>query len=255
MSNTPATAQQQWDPQRYDHHARFVSDLAGPVLELLAPQPGERILDLGCGDGLVTEWIAAQGASVVGLDSSPDLLEAARARGLDVRLADGQDLPFEQEFDAVFSNAAMHWMVDADAVIRGVARALKPGGRFAGEFGGHCNVAAIVVALLAVLGRRGIDGLQNFPWYFPSDEEYKAKLEAHGFAVTTVQLVPRPTPLPTNMKGWLETFARPFIGRLAGDQRAAALEEAIELLRPALCDKNGRWTADYVRLRFAARLT
>lgn len=247
-------AKQQWDPQTYDQHARFVSELAGPVLDLLAPQSGERILDLGCGDGFVTAWMADQGADVVGVDSSPDLLEAARARGLDVRLADGQNLPFDREFDAVFSNAAMHWMVDADGVIRGVARALRPGGRFVGEFGGHTNVAAIVVALLAVLSRRGIDGMKHFPWYFPSDHDYKAKLEQHGFAVSSIQLIPRPTPLPTDMKGWLETFARPFVGALPVGEQMAALGEAIDLLRPALCDSAGRWTADYVRLRFAARL-
>ena len=245
---------QKWDPHKYDHHARFVSDLAGPVLDLLAPQPGERILDLGCGDGFVTAWIAQQGVSVVGADSSSELLDVARSRGLEVRLADGQHLPFEREFDAVFSNAAMHWMLDADAVIRGVARALRPGGRFVGEFGGHTNVAAIVVALLAVLSRRGVDGLHGFPWYFPSDEDYKAKLESHGFRVESIALIPRPTPLPTDMKGWLETFARPFIGRLPLDDQAAALDETVALLRPALCDSNGRWTADYVRLRFATRL-
>src|ERR1700704_1482012 len=154
-SSTPA---QSWKADRYAQHAHFVPALGQPVLDLLKPMPGERILDLGCGDGVLTEKIAAAGASVVGIDASADMVVAAQKRGLDARVADGTRLTFANEFDAVFSNAALHWMKDVpDAVIAGVALALKPGGRFAGEMGGHGCVAAITVALIAVLERHGAD--------------------------------------------------------------------------------------------------
>lgn len=245
---------QSWQADRYATNARFVADLGAPVVELLAPRPGERILDLGCGDGALSERLAALGCTVIGVDAGPDMVAAARRRGVDAYVADGQDLRFAAEFDAVFSNAALHWMRDADAVLEGVRRALKPGGRFVGEFGGHGNVAAITVALVAVLARRGVDGHAAFPWYFPSAEAYAAKLEANGFVVDQIALIPRPTPLPTDMAGWLGTFAEGFFGRLPANQRAAARDEVLALLAPYLRDERGRWIADYVRLRFAARL-
>jgi SAM-dependent methyltransferase len=251
MSQLPTS--QSWDAGRYATNARFVAELATPVVELLAPRPGERILDLGCGDGALTGQLAALGCAVVGVDGDRAMVEAARARGLDVRLMDGQALSFEAEFDAVFSNAALHWMRGPDAVIAGVRRALRPRGRFVGEFGGHGNVAAITVALMAVLAGRGADGIGAIPWYFPTAEAYARKLESHGFAVERSELIPRPTPLPTDMAGWLDTFADPFFSRLPAPQRAAARDEAVALLAPCLRDERGRWTADYVRLRFAAR--
>src|SRR5579862_4266048 len=137
---------QRWDPGRYQETAGFVAVLGEPLLELLAAKPGERILDLGCGDGALTEKIAAV-ASVVAVDASADQIKAARARGLDAHVMDGTKLAFENEFDAVFSNAALHWMRDPDAVIAGVWRALKPGGRFVAECGGAGNVETIVKSL------------------------------------------------------------------------------------------------------------
>src|SRR5208337_4503768 len=138
---------QSWSAAGYDENARFVSDLGGEILAWLDPKPGERILDLGCGDGALTEKIAAAGSSVTGVDTSPEFLAAARRRGLDAREMDGQALSFASEFDAVFSNAALHWMTAPEAVLAGIARALKLGGRFVAEFGGHGNVAAIVTAM------------------------------------------------------------------------------------------------------------
>ena len=248
-------AGQDWDAERYARHARFVAELGAPVVELLAPRPGERILDLGCGDGVLALRLVELGCMVVGVDAAPDMVREAKARGVDARLADGAALPFTCEFDAVLSNAALHWMsADPDAVIAGVARALRPGGRFVGELGGHGNVAAIIVALQAVLGRRGIDGAALIPWYFPTVEEYRGRLERHGFAVESIELIPRPTPLPTGMAAWLETFADPFMRPVAPEERDAARAEAVDLLRPVLRDSTGRWIADYARLRFAAVL-
>jgi SAM-dependent methyltransferase len=248
-------AEQEWLADRYATNARFVADLGAPAVELLAPRAGERVLDLGCGDGALTQKLRDIGCRVIGVDAAPDMVREACARGLDARLADGAELPFHGEFDAVFSNAALHWMKrDPDAVIAGVRRALGPGGRFVAEMGGIGNVAAIRAALHAALLRRGHDPLSVDPWFFPSPEAYRARLEQHGFIVTDMVLLPRPTPLPTSLDGWLETFAEPFFKALPGSERFLALAQTIELLRPILCDERGAWRADYVRLRFKARL-
>lgn len=246
---------QEWSSSRYAENARFVSDLGQPVLELLQPQPGEKILDLGCGDGALTEKITATGAHVVGVDSSADMVEAAKRRGLDARIEDAYHLSFGPEFDAAFSNAAMHWMKnDPDAVLRGVQRALKPGGRFAAEMGGHGCVAAIQVALCATLEQYGIaNPVSLIPWYFPTVDEYRGRLERCGFEVKYIVLIPRPTPLPTGMRGWLKTFAIPFTKSIPEARRAGFLDEVTERLCPVLCDREGKWTADYIRLRFLAR--
>lgn len=253
MTSSEEGPAQRWHARRYAHHAGFVAELGGPVVELLDPRPGERVLDLGCGDGVLARRLTEFGCSVVGVDSSPEMVEAARGQGVDARLMDGQALEFAGEFDAVFSNAALHWMkADPVAVAAGVARALRPGGRFVGEMGGQGNVAALTVALAAVLQARGHDGAAAHVWYFPTPETYGALLTDAGFEVRSIDLIPRPTPLPTGMAGWFETFAGPALRALPAGERAAAASDAIELLRPALCDDAGRWTADYVRLRFAA---
>lgn len=245
---------QRWDPDRYATNARFVADLGAPVLALLDPRPGERILDLGCGDGDLTARLAAAGCEVVGVDSSAAMVAAARARGLDARRMGGEALSFEHAFDAVFSNAALHWMRRPHAVVEGVRRALRPGGRYVGEFGGHGNVAAIVTALVAVLRARGVDEAAALPWYFATPSAYRLVLEMHGLVVDQCDLIPRPTPLPTDMDGWLATFAGSILGRLPAAERTAARQEVLDLLAPALRDEAGRWTADYVRLRFRAHL-
>ena len=246
---------QNWRADCYSEHAHFVPALGQPVLELLKPSSGERILDLGCGDGVLTEKIAASGAAVVGVDGAPEMVNAAKNRGLDARVMDGMNLGFNCEFDAVFSNAALHWMKsDPDAVIAGVARALKPGGRFVAEMGGHGCVAAITVAIVAVMARHGIDIRPIIPWYFPTVDNYLARLVRAGFVVDYIELIPRPTPLPTNMAGWLEVFAASFFSHLPVEQREAARNEVIEMLRLVLCDEQGCWTGDYIRLRFAAHL-
>src|SRR5258707_11976936 len=243
---------QTWDPERYARNARFVSDLGAGVVELLGPRAGERILDLGCGDGALTEKLVAAGAEVVAVDASEEQVAAARARGLDARVARGEALPFAAEFDAVFSNAALHWMRDADAVLVSVHRALRPGGRFVGEMGGAGNVAAIRAALAEVVGRRGIDGRALDLLFLPTAEEYRARLETHGFAVRTIALFARPTPLPGELSAWLETFAQASLRAVPDGDRGRLIEEVSTALRPRLYDAERGWVADYVRLRFAA---
>jgi trans-aconitate methyltransferase len=244
-------ATQHWSAERYAQHAAFVPAFGASLLEWLAPRSGEQILDLGCGDGTLTRQIVDRGAVVVGVDASADFVSAARKRGIDARLGDARSLAFDGEFDAVFSNAVLHWVLDADAALSGIFRALRPGGRFVAEFGGHGCVAAIVLAVTVALERRG--RVLQSPWYFPTAEAYSAKLAAHGFMIESIELYPRLTPLPTGIRGWLETFASPMIDILPVAERAAAVDEVEALLRPVLCDREGHWTADYVRLRLAAR--
>ena len=251
MTLNSSAARQTWSAGTYDRHARFVSDLAGPVVEWLAPVAGERILDLGCGDGVLTADLARSGATVIGVDSSDNFVTAARVRGVDARVMDGEALSFEGEFDAVFSNAALHWMPAAAQVIAGVSRALRPAGRFVAEFGGHGNVAAIVTAMRAVGQRRGGNLDLACPWFFPSVRIYGDLLAEAGFEVKRIGLFPRPTPLPTGMAEWLKLFRKPFFAQF-GAAEQSALDETVELLRPSLCDGHGQWTADYVRLRVEA---
>jgi trans-aconitate methyltransferase len=241
-----------WDPQRYAETARFVSDLGAPLIDMLAPGRGERILDLGCGDGALTERIATQNCAVIGIDTSPAQLRAARERGLQVALMDGHNLGFKPAFDAVFTNAALHWMKQHDEVVGGVWRILKPGGRFVGEFGGQGNVETIRRALHAGLKKRGLDPQSIDPWVYPSAEQFSSRLARAGFTVTYIALIPRPTKLPTDITAWLELFAQIFINAVIESERPKFLTELARGLEPDLRGPDGHWFADYVRLRFAA---
>lgn len=245
---------QRWSSDTYQDNVRFVSDLGAGVVEWLDPKPGERILDLGCGDGVLTVRLVESGADVVGADASEDFIRAAREKGIDARLADGHALPFAREFDAVFSNAALHWMTQPEAVIAGVARALKPGGRFVAEFGGFGNVAAYCAAIRAVGEAMGSDVSLDEPWFFPTEEQYSGMLEAAGFSVDRIVRFARPTPLPTGARGWLEIMRAPFFDQF-GERREEALDKVIGAVEPSLRDDTGQWFADYVRLRFTAKLS
>ncbi len=250
------TVAQSWNAAQYAQQGRFVADLAGGVFQLLAPHSGERILDLGCGDGALTAKIAASGAQVLGIDASASMIEAAQSLGLDARVVNAEELPFEAEFDAVFSNAALHWVRNQEAMLEGAYRALKPGGRFVAEMGGHGNIAAIRVALAGVLRQWGLDAYVMDNNFFPSDTQYRASLESAGFIVEEIALIPRPTKLPeSGMRGWLETFRRGLLEQLPAERREQAIEETVALLKPALYTEEGGWMADYVRLRFHARKT
>jgi trans-aconitate methyltransferase len=180
------------------------------------------------------------------------MVAAASARGLTVQQLSGDALPYHADFDAVFSNAALHWMPNAEAVIACVFRALKPGGRFVAEMGGHGNIAAIRTALQAVLSRFGIDAEAVAASFYPSPAHYRRLLEAAGFTVNSIELIPRPTPLAAGMEAWLNTFRNGVLDLLPPEQRATAVAETVALLTPMLRDADGNWTADYVRLRFSA---
>ncbi len=246
---------QAWDAERYAREFRFVAEYGRSLIGLLDPRPGERILDLGCGDGALTAELAAAGVAVVAVDADPSMVAMARARGLDAFVVNGHELPYEAEFDAVFSNAALHWMRDADAVIAGVARALRPGGRFVAELGGAGNVETTRRALIAALDRRGLDGAGADPWFFPTPEDYRLRLERAGFRVEAMSHFPRPSHLEHGLRPWLETFGGPFLARVPEPERAALMAEVEEACAPVLRRADGSWWADYVRLRFRAVAT
>jgi trans-aconitate methyltransferase len=260
---------QTWNTEAYAANGRFVATLASDVVTLLNPQPGEQILDLGCGDGALTEQLAATGAIVTGVDASPTMLDAARqrnlhsARSLTYENHNAIALPYHQQFAAVFSNAALHWITGLSgqqAMLAGVRRALRPGNpraRFVAEMGGHGNIAAIRTALQATLAPFHIDAEATAASFFPSAELYRCLLEAANFTVQSIELIPRPTPLPNGMESWLNTFRNGVLDHLnppaySENARATALATTIALLEPILRDADGNWTADYVRLRFHA---
>ena len=253
-SHRADNSNQKWDSSSYQRDTGFVSVYGEDVLSWLAARPGERILDLGCGDGILTRKIAESGADVVGCDASESFIETATAAGLDARLMDGQALTFDHEFDAVFTNAALHWMLRADDVIAGVKRALKPGGRFAGEFGGFGNVAALTAAMRAVGNEMDGDLSLAGPWFFPTVEQYGQMLKTHGFVVDEITTFARPTPLPNGVLSWLQVMRKPFFDQF-GDLADTVYAKVENALQPSLCDHNGQWFADYVRLRFRASLT
>jgi SAM-dependent methyltransferase len=247
---------QTWNPETYGRDGAFVHELAGGVLEWLDAQSGERILDLGCGDGKLTQRIIDAGAIVTGIDASAEMVAAASARGVNAQQGSAELLPYPgHAFDAVFSNAALHWVRGQDEMLSEVHRVLRPGGRFVAEMGGHGNIAALRVAFAAVLARHGFASLGDRGNFYPTDVEYKGMLEAYGFTVKQIALIPRPTPLNEGgMSGWLSTFCRGTLDALPEQLRATVVDETVALLAPILRDHDGRWTADYVRLRFIAAI-
>ncbi|MCY4377277.1 MAG: class I SAM-dependent methyltransferase [Spirochaetaceae bacterium] len=247
---------QRWDPERYRRWAAYVPALGREVIDLLDPRPGERVLDLGCGDGELTAHLAARGCRVLGVDRSADFVAAARERGLTALQADARHLAGPElaagRFDAVFSNAVLHWIPEAAAVLAGVRRLLRPGGRFVAEFGGAGNIATVRGALHEALCRRGVDASARDPWYFPTDVEYRRLLEAHRFEVADIRLFPRPTPVPGTLTEWLHTFAAAFLDPLDPATRQQVEAEVSAAASTALRGPDGAWTVDYVRLRFRA---
>ncbi len=240
-----------WDAELYEARHDFVWRLGEGVVELLAPRPGERILDLGCGTGQLTKKIAESGAHVLGLDSSPEMIGQARQNYPELRfvLQDAAHMQFDNEFDAVFSNAALHWMLDPAAVVRGIARALRPGGRFVLEMGGKGNIRVIVETIQRVVAKYRNGPLPALRQYYPSISEYSGILESHGLEVRMAQLFDRPTPLEgeAGMENWIKQFKLYYFENLP----AAALSEAVSELRHELYTEQG-WIADYRRLRVEA---
>jgi trans-aconitate methyltransferase len=226
-----------WDPEHYDSRHHYVTDYGTSLIALLDPKPGERILDFGCGTGRLTHEIAQSGATVVGIDSSPGMIAQARKNypAIQFELADGLTFRSKESFDAVFSNAVLHWMRPPEAAAESMAAALDPGGRLVAEFGGHNNTRSITEAV------------GSHPWYYPGIAEYAALLERYGLETMTAVLFPRPTPIEgeSGLRDWLKMFTSSFLS-------ADRIPEVERTLRPKLY-RDGVWTIDYVRLRITAR--
>ncbi len=246
-----------WNADFYQDNYSFVWHYGQDVVKLLAPQPGERILDVGCGTGQLTADIAKSGAEVMGIDYSPGMIATARKNCPELRfeVADAAQLPFENEFDAVFSNAVLHWVRDQPGVVASVARALKPGGRFVFEMGGRGNIQQIWKAMAGALRSLGVEHPERlWPWFYASVSEYAKLLEARNLEVRYATLFDRPTRLEGGEQGfadWLSMFGKFASEALAPDQRGEFVRRAEDLARPALF-RDGVWIADYRRLRMMA---
>ena len=236
-----------WDAADYARLGGFVAELGEAALELLDPQPGEHVLDVGCGDGILTQKIVERGATVVGIDNNLSMVAAAKARGLDARLMDAADLRFDAAFDAAFSNATLHWVLDKERAARAIWFALKAGGRFAGEMGGDGNLARLREALDNVLVARGFGPPTYAANWYPATEEFVAVYEQAGFRDVDARLIERPTRLEHGVASWVTTFRRGWLDRagVPEDERAA--------IAAAVADALGTDIADYVRLRFIMR--
>ena len=255
MSQPPEEARNQWNTSTYDDAHSFVYEYGEDVVDLLDPNAGERILDLGCGTGHLTQQIAEAGATAVGLDQSAEMVAAAREQYPDCEFvhADAREFTVDESFDAVFSNAALHWIAEQDAVLASVVDALRPGGRLVVELGGHGNIDAIVSATHAELTARGYE--TPMPWYFPTVGEYASRLETHGFEVQYARLFDRPTELDgeDGLATWLEGFGDSLLADLSAADQQAVIEGVEDRLREGYF-AGGSWTADYRRLRVVAVL-
>lgn len=250
------TEEIKWDAGLYDDKHSFVWKMAEGLLELLATQPGEKILDIGCGTGHLTRKIAASGAQVTGVDRSPEMIRQARASYPEIRfeVADATCIPLDGPFDAVFSNATLHWIKDADRVASEISRLLSPNGRFVAEFGGHGNIAKLMAAAERAWTKLRPESMPN-PWYYPSLAEYGNLLEKHGLEVTYGLLFERPTPLEEGedgLRNWLKMFGGVIFEMLSERERIEFIDGTLREARGKLFNE-GHWVIDYRRLRVAAK--
>jgi len=236
-----------WNAADYARVGAFVAELGGAALDLLDPKPGERILDIGCGEGTLTRKIIERGATVLGVDSSPEMIAAARSNGVDALLLPAEDMQFFAEFDAAFSNATLHWVLQKEQAARAIFRALKPGSRFAGEMGGDGNLKRMRDALDEELIIRGyVPPVEASNWY-ASPDDFAAVYEAAGFREVDARLIERPTPIEHGVAAWVATFRRGWL------DRSGVPEEERADIGTAVADRIGSNIADYVRLRFIMR--
>ena len=242
-----AASTSKWDAADYARVGAFVAELGGAALDLLDPQPGERILDVGCGEGTLTRKIIDRGAIVLGIDNSPEMIAAARANGIDAVLMDAADMTFASEFDAAFSNATLHWVLEKERAARAIFRALKPGAHFAGEMGGEGNIARLQQVVDGQMILRGyVPPTEANNWY-ASPEEFASVYETAGFREVDARLIQRPTPIEHGIAAWVTTFRKGWF------DRAGVPEEERAEIAAAVADRFGSDVADYVRLRFIMR--
>ncbi|WP_457638622.1 class I SAM-dependent methyltransferase [Persephonella sp.] len=240
-----------WDAEKYSKHADFVPKLAFPLIDLIRELKGKKVLDLGCGDGTLTVELIKQGADVVGVDLSPQMVKASRSKGIKALVASATDLPFYEEFDVVFSNAVLHWVQEAEKALQNIAKSMKRGGIFVAEFGGKGNIQSIVEAMEQVFKENPEFGQFKNVWYFPDLQEYKQLLEKTGFKVEYIELIPRPTPIE-DIENWLEIFTNVYTSHLSTQQERKFRNQVKEKLKKTIYSPQNGWTADYVRLRLRA---
>ncbi|RXJ93529.1 SAM-dependent methyltransferase [Malaciobacter molluscorum] len=239
-----------WNANKYKKHANFVSNLALPVVELLNPKEGEKILDLGCGEGTLALEIKKSGAEVIGVDLSENMVEKTKSKGIEASVKSVTNLDFQNQFDAVFSNAVLHWVKNSELAIQKINQALKKEGRFVAEFGGYGNIKSLTDAMQIVFNNHSLGEFNN-PWVFFSDIEYKKLLENNGFKVEYIELIPRLTQID-DITNWLDVFANGITQNLTNEEKIIFKKEVKELLKEKQYNQIDGWSADYVRLRVKA---
>ncbi len=240
-----------WNPTSYNKHTAFVSQLALPVVDLLEPKKGKKILDVGCGEGTLAVEIERRGAKVIGVDMSAEMIEQCQSKGIEAYVGSVTDLPYNEAFDSVFSNAMLHWVKDARSAVQNIAKVLKRGGRFVCEFGGEGNAYTLVSAMQEVFEKHPKFGEFDNPWYFPSVEEYTTLLESEGFKVEYMEIIPRPTPMD-DISNWLDIFANGVTKHLSQEQFEVFKKECREVLKERIYSQEEGWMLDYKRLRVRA---
>ena len=240
-----------WNANKYTKHADFVSVLGLPVVELLNPEAEERILDLGCGDGTLAVEIKKYGSKVIALDLSEEMVEKAGEKGLDAHVMSATQLPYIDEFDAVFSNAVLHWVKDSEEAVKNIHKVLKTNGRLVAEFGGYGNVYHIVEAMKEVFSIHTEYGYFDNPWFFPTVKEYTEILKSQGFEVKYIELIERPTPID-DIANWLAIFTNGVTEHLTLEQKEQFRHEVREILKEKIYSEEEGWVADYVHLRVEA---
>ena len=240
-----------WDANIYNQHASFVSNLAMPVVELLNPQQNEHILDLGCGDGTLANEIQKYGAHVIAIDTSDKMVEKAKKNGIEAYKMDVTNLEFKSQFDAVFSNAVLHWVKTSKLAIQQVHKVLRTDGRFIAEFGGYENIQSLINAMENVFKKNEDFGKFINPWYFPKKDEYKQLLETNGFIVKEINIFKRATKID-DINNWLDIFANGIVSHLTNSQKKEFKKQVRTILKPILYTNQNGWVIDYVRLRVKA---
>jgi SAM-dependent methyltransferase len=240
-----------WNPKKYNEHTAFVSQLAMPVVDLLAPKSGEQILDVGCGDGTLALEIEKRGAKVIGIDMSKEMVDATNVNGIEAYVGTVTDLPHSNRFDAIFSNAMLHWVKESRVAVQNIAKVLKRGGRFVAEFGGEGNAYRLVKAMEEVFAKHKEFGDFDNPWYFPSIQEYSDLLNSEGLRVEYIELIPRPTPID-DIGNWLDIFANGVTKNLTLKELETFKLECRDILEEQIYTKESGWVLDYVRLRVKA---
>jgi len=240
-----------WNPETYNKYTHFVSALALPVVDLLDPKEGDKILDVGCGEGTLAVEIQKRGANVIGIDMSKEMINFSRAKDIEAYVGSVTNLPYNEQFDGVFSNAVLHWVKDARNAVKNIAKVLKDGGRFVCEFGGEGNAYYLVSVMEEVFVNHPEFGDFDNPWYFPSVEEYKRLLESEGFSVEYIELIPRPTPID-DINNWFDIFANGVTEHLNVEQFETFKMECRDILKNKIYSDEEGWILDYKRLRVRA---